>query len=131
MQPPLYFTSGTAAAQAITGSTEVVVATLNGVVTPYGANQTVVLRGQAYVTSGSTTTAVVCRIRRQSLTGTLVGDQTGQTAITAAGDNNIYEANASDTPGDVTGFTYVLTVQNTGGGTGGTTIYAVLDAFVY
>ena len=131
MQPPLFFTSGNAAAQAITGSTEIVVATLNGVVTPMGPNQTVVLRGHAFVTSGSTTTAVICRIRRQSLTGPLVGDQTGQTVITLAADSNVYEVGGSDTPGEVTAYTYVLTVQNTGGGTGGTTVYATLDAWVY
>ena len=105
--------------------------TLNGVVTPYGANQTVRLLGKTLLTSGSTTTAVVLRVRRASLTGTLVGDQTGQTTITAAADTNVYEAAVTDTPGDVTGFTYVLTAQQTGGGTGGTTVYATLDAFVF
>ena len=130
MQPPLFFNSGNAAAQAISGSTEVVVATLNGVVTPLGANQTVSLFGQAFITTGTTTTAVVVRIRRGSLTGTLVGDQTGQPVVAAAGSSNIYEANATDTPGDVTGFTYVLTVTDTGGGTGGTSVYATLQAFV-
>jgi hypothetical protein len=130
MQPPLYFTSGTAATQAISGATEVVVATLNGVVTPYGANQTVVLRGRAFITSPGSTTGVVLRIRRASLTGTLVSDQTGQTVITAAADSNIYEVGASDTPGDVTGFTYVLTVVCTAGSGAGSSIYASLDAFV-
>lgn len=131
MQPPLYFTSGNAAVQAISGSTEVVVATLNGVVTPLGPTMSVRLQGRAFVTGGTTTTAVVCRIRRSSLTGTLCGDQTGQTTITAAGDSNIYSVFASDSPGEISGGVYVLTVQNTGGGTGGTTIYACLDAFVF
>lgn len=129
MQPPLYFSSGNAAVQAISGSTEVVIATLNGVVTPLGS-QTVRLRGMAFVTSGTTTTAVVLRIRRASLTGTLVGDQTGQTVVTAAGDSNIYEVAGTDNPGEISGGVYVLTVQNTGGGTGGTTVYANLEAFV-
>lgn len=131
MQPPLFFTSGTAGVVALSGSTETVIATLNGVCTPMGATQNVTLRGTTLLTSGSTTTAVVLRIRRASLTGTLVGDQTGQTTITAAADTNLYDANAQDAPGDVTGFTYVLTAQQTGGGSGGTTVYARLDAFVW
>lgn len=131
MQPPLYFTSGIAGVVALSGSTEAVIATLNGVVTPLGANQTVRLRGSTLLTSGSTTTAIVLRVRRASLTGTLVGDQTGQTTITAAADTNLYERDVSDTPGDVSAFTYVLTAQQTGGGTGGTTVYAQLDAYVF
>ena len=131
MQPPLFFTSGIAGVVALSGSTEAVVATLGGVVTPYGATMNVALSGQVFVTTGTTTTAVICRIRRASLTGTLVGDQTGQPVVAAAGSANIYEANAVDNPGDVTGFTYVLTCTDTGGGTGGTTVYATLSAFVY
>lgn len=129
MQPPLFFTSGVAAITAISGSTETVVATLGGVVTPF-VNQNVTLFGQVLDTSGTTTTAVVVRIRRASLTGTLVNDQTGQTVEAAAGSTNLYEASGVDTPGEITGGIYVLTVQHTGGGTGGTTVYAILNAFV-
>lgn len=129
MQPPLFFTSGTAGVVALSTTVEAVIATLSGVVTPLG-NQTVTLSGTTLLTSGSTTTAVVLRIRRASLTGTLVGDQTGQTTITAAADTNVYEVRGVDTPGDVTGFVYVLTAQQTGGGSGGTTVYSRLDAFV-
>lgn len=125
----LQFFSGNAAIVAISGSTEVVVATLSGVVTPYGPG-TVNLSGAAFVTTGTTTTAVVCRIRRASLTGTLVGDQTGQPVVAAAGSANWYPVVAQDTPGDVTGYTYVLTVTDTGGGTGGTTVTAYLNAVV-
>ena len=128
MQPPLFFTSGTAGVQAISGSAETVVCTLSGVVTPLG-KQTVVLRGQVLDTTGSTTTAVVCQIRRASLTGTLVSDATGQAIAAAAGSTNMYEVNCSDTPGEITGGVYVLTVTHTGGGSGGTTVYAVLDAY--
>ena len=130
MQPPLFFTSGQTGVVALSGSTETVIATLSGVVTPYGP-QTVALRGRTLLTSGTTTTAVVLRIRRASLTGTLVDDQTGQTTITLATDTNIYEVAGDDAPGEITGGVYVLTAQQTGGGTGGTTVYAVLDAFVF
>lgn len=125
----LQFFSGPAAIQAISGSTEVVVATLSGVVTPYGPG-TVNLLGGVFVTTGTTTTAVVVRIRRASLTGTLVGDQTGQPVVAAAGSANWYPVMGQDTPGDVTGYTYVVTVQDTGGGTGGTTVTAFLNAAV-
>lgn len=126
---PLVFTSDLAAPVAMVGTTEVVVATLAGVVTPF-AGQTIKLRGSAMITSGTTTTALTVRIRRASLTGTLIDDQTAQSIDSAAGGTNIYEVLGTDAPGDVTGFTYVLTAQSTGGGTGGTTVYAVLEARV-
>lgn len=128
--PTAFFTSGVAAAQAITTSAEVVVATLAGVSNENG-NRTVRLAGKAFVTSGSTTTAVVCRIRRATLTGTLLNNQTGQTVITLAGNSNIYPVEAVDSIDPGTGYVWVLTVQDTGGGTGGTTVYATLDATVF
>lgn len=128
--PTAFFTSGVAGAQAITTSTEVVVATVRGVANENG-NRTVRLAGKAFVTSGTTTTAVVCRIRRATLAGTLLNDGTGQTVVTAAGDSNVYSVEAVDTIDPGTGYVWVLTVQDTGGGTGGTTVYATLDATVF
>lgn len=129
-QPSLFFASGNAGVVAMVSTTEVVVATLAGVVTPLGP-QTIQLHGAAFIKSGSTTTALTLRIRRASLTGTLVGDQTPQDIYTAAADSNWYPVNGSDTPGEVTGAVYVLTAQSTGGGTGGTTVTAFLNAVVY
>jgi len=123
---PLIFTSGVAGVVNLTGSTEAVVATCAGVVTRF-SGQTLKLNGFAVVTTGTTTTAVVVRIRQLSLTGTQVSPTSSQTVITAAGDSNAYPCYATDSPGDVTGYAYVLTVQQTGGGTGGATVYAVLE----
>lgn len=128
--PNLFYTSGIAAPVALATNVETVVATVRGIALQQYARQ-VRLSGKAVVVSGTTTTAVVVRIRRASLTGTLVSDETGQTVITAAGDSNAYPVEAVDSPGDGTGFVYVLTVQDTGGGTGGTTVYATLDAVAF
>lgn len=127
---PAFFTSGLAAAAALATNVEKVVATLTGIDIEQYA-RTIRLQGSAFVTSGSTTTAVVVRIRQGTLTGALVGDQTGQSVITAAASSNLYEANAIDAGVTGTGITYVLTVQDTGGGTGGTTVYAILNATVF
>lgn len=126
---PLFFTSGLTLATSISGATETVVATLSGPTTRY-AGQTVTLKGFALVTTGTTTTAVICQIRRASVTGTQVGDHTGQAIVAAAGTSNMYMAVATDTPGDVDAFTYVLTITNTGGGTGGSCVYGLLEARV-
>lgn len=126
---PLFYSSGIAGVTAISGSTETVVATLSNVVSRY-AGQNVNLHGFVLLTTGTTTTAVVVQIRRASLTGTQVGDHTGQPVVAAAGSTNGYDVYAVDTPGDIDQFVYVLTVTNTGGGTGGTTVYAFLEARV-
>jgi hypothetical protein len=127
---PQFFTSGIAAAQAITTTAEVVVATVSGIGSEQGS-RTVRLSGKAFVKSGTTTTAVVCRVRKATLTGTVLNDQTGQSVITAAAGSNFYGVEAVDQIDAGTGYVYVLTVTDTGGGTGGTTVYATLDAFVF
>jgi hypothetical protein len=127
---PAYYTSGLAGVVALSTNVEKVVATLTGIDIEQYA-RSVRLVGRVLDTSGSTTTAVVLRIRQGTLTGAVVGDQTGQSVITAAADTNIYETNGIDSGVAGTGITYVLTVQHTGGGTGGTTVYSTLDATVY
>lgn len=123
------YTTGVVAPVALVTNTETVVATLSGINLPNG-NGRIQLTGVAVVTSGTTTTAVVVRIRRGTLTGTLVSDGTGQTVVTAAGDSNAYPVTGNDSQDAGMGYSYVLTVQNTGGGTGGTTVYATLSALV-
>jgi hypothetical protein len=114
---------------ALSTNVETVVATLSGLALPMDSNQ-VVLSGTTMVTSGSTTTAVVVRIRQNGLTGTVVGNQTGQSVVTAAADTNVYSIVAVDNPTSSAGAIYVLTVQDAGGGSGGTTVYSVLTALV-
>lgn len=126
---PLVFSSGVVGVVALTGTTETVVATCGGCVTRY-AGQTFKIRGQSFITTGANQTGVILRIRQQSLTGTLVNDQTAQTIVTAGGDSDIYHAFGTDTPGDVTGYTYVLTAQQAGGSNNGATVYSDLEVRV-
>ena len=57
----------------LTTTAETVVATLTGVSTNQ-AGQQLALRGTYNITTGASTTALVTRIRRDSLTGTVVGE---------------------------------------------------------
>lgn len=109
---------------------ETVVATLAGVSTNQ-AGQTVALRGLANITLGATTTAVVMRVRRDSLSGAVVGEVQTEQIFTAAGsteDHEIYREESA--PGEFSGRTYVLTVSQTGAGGNGTVNNASLEAEV-
>lgn len=126
---PLTYTSGLVLATSISGATETVVATLAGPTTKY-PGQTLILSGRCLLTTGSTTTAVICQIRRASVTGTQIGDHTGQTIIGSAGGTNMYACEATDTGVDGSDLVYVLTITNTGGGTGGSAVYGILNCHV-
>lgn len=127
--PPLFFRSYNASPVAVTGSTEIVVATVSTVTMRY-PGQTVTLFGWCLDTTGSTTTAVILQWRRASLTGTQVGDHTGQTIAAAAGSTELFTRIAQDTPAEIDNSTYVLTLTHTGGGTGGTTVVSYGEACV-
>lgn len=129
MQPPLFFTSGPASSVQLDGANETAVITCSGVVTPLGP-QTVQLFGAVFLTTGADTTAITLAVRRLSLTGTLVGDAGPQQITAAVGTNNWYSINVADTPGDVTGYSYVLTVEAAGASANGETITGYLNAFV-
>jgi hypothetical protein len=126
---PMIYSSGTPATTAISGATEVVVATCAGVTDIY-AGQTIKLIGRALITTPGSTTSVAIQVRRVSLTGTQVGDSTPQAITAAAGTSNFYEVYAQDAPGDVANVTYVLTVTCTAGSGAGSCVYAVLEARV-
>lgn len=126
---PLISVSPDGGIVALSGATEAVVATVSGVTTRY-SGQSIYLFGNIMVTTGTTTTACVVQVRRASLTGTQVGDHTGQTIVAAAGSTNVYPVFAVDSGVDVSGAVYVCTVTDTGGGTGGTTVYGFLMAIV-
>jgi len=109
---------------------ETVVATLTGVSTNQ-AGQTVGLRGKANITLGTNTTAVVTRLRRDSVSGTVVGEVQTEQIATAAGsteDHEIYHEDAN--PGEFSGRTYVLTVSQTGASANGTVNNASLECEV-
>lgn len=126
---PLTYNSGLVLATAISGATEVVVATVSNITTRW-SGQTVTLLGFALVTTPGSTTAVTCQFRRTSLTGTQVGDHTAQAVTAAAATTNMYVAAATDTPGDVEAFTYVLTITCTAGSGAGSAVYGFIYADV-
>lgn len=104
----------------LTTTAETVVATVTGVSTSQ-AGQTVSIRGLANITLGTNTTAVVMRVRRDSLTGTVVGEVQTEQIFSAAGsteDHEIYREESN--PGEFSGRTYVVTVSQTGATANGT-----------
>jgi hypothetical protein len=100
---------------AITGSpsaaAETVVATLTGVELKY-SDQVIKLSGAINFTVGTSGNAATLRIRRDTLTGTLVGTaQTLPVTTVVATDTVIGAVNVSDQPGNVAGQVYVMTLQ--------------------
>lgn len=106
-------------------TTETVVATIPNVNTQDpGAN--VAIEATVTLTTGTATTAVVLRIRRGSVTGTIIGEAETDTPIGAAGSTDPYSIGATDQPGEVASQNYVVTVQQTAATGNGTAI----DSFV-
>lgn len=111
-------------------SAETVVATLTGTSTNQ-PGQFVGLRGKCNITTGGSTTALVSRIRRDSLTGTQVGETQTEQVKAAAGsseDVEIYREEAA--PGEFSGRTYVMTLSQTGAAANGTVNNASLECEV-
>jgi|SRR5688572_2866812 len=112
----------------LTTTTETVVATLSGVSTS-GAGRKIQLKGHAKITTGANTTALNLRIRRDSLTGTVVDESNPVQVEAAAGSTEDHEIPAEDVPtGEIFNATYVLTAQQTGASADGTAVYAYLEA---
>lgn len=109
---------------------ETVVATVTGISTNQ-AGQQVGIRGVINITLGTSTTAVVLRVRRDSLTGTVVGEvQTEQIATAAASTENheIYREDAA--AGEFSGRTYVVTASQTAAAANGTVNNASIEVEV-
>jgi len=94
-------------------NTETVVATLPGISTEFDG-QTVRLRGWLKATTGTGTTAGLMRIRRDSLTGTVVSEATAETGPFVASKTLDASVSADDASRTLAGATYVLTYQGTG-----------------
>lgn len=122
---PQEFSSPVATNVTVTNAVETVVATLSGITTD-GAGRRVALNGMIEHTTGTSTTAVVLRIRRGTDTTGTVVQTTTETIIGAVGSTDPYSVEVIDTPGDVNNQAYVLTVQQTGGAAAGTTVTAQL-----
>lgn len=128
--PGTIYSAFTTTDVAITAATEKVALTLAGVGTPY-TGMRVILSGWAVVTSGTTTTGIIVAVRRgTAITDTLVGEATNCVVGPAAGSNQLVAVAVIDTPGEIAGQSYVLTVLNTGGGTGGAILQSCLTATV-
>lgn len=106
---------------------ETVVATLAGVSTNQ-AGQVVALRGKANITTAANTTAIVTRIRRDSLTGAVVGEVQTEQISAAAGSTEDHEIYREDVgAGEFSGRTYVMTVSATAATANGTVNNASLE----
>lgn len=113
---------------ALVTTAEAVIATLAGISTN-GPGRTVRLKGQAKITTGTNTTAVNLRIRRDSLTGTEIAESNIVQNESAAGNTEDHDISAEDPlAGEVFNATYVLTAQQTAASANGAAIYAYLEA---
>lgn len=92
---------------------ETVVATVTGVSTNQ-PGQTVALKGTLNITTAGSTTALTLRVRRDSLTGTQVGETQTDTLYAAAGSSETHTIYREESnPGEFSGRTYVLTCAST------------------
>lgn len=99
---------------------ETVVATLSGVSTNQ-PGQTVAFRGNLTLTTGANTTAVTLRVRRDTVTGTVVGEAVPDAVSAAAGSVESHAVSvASTTLGEFGSGVFVLTAEQTGATTNGT-----------
>lgn len=125
------FSSGVTADTTLVTTAETVVATVTGVSTAQ-PGQFVDITGFANITLGASTTAVTLRVRRDSLTGTLVGEANAEQDFTAAGSTERHSIFAQEVnPGEFLGRTYVLTVQQTAASANGTVVDAGIEVEVY
>lgn len=92
-------------------NTETLVSTLVGVTSEF-PNQSVVLQAWVDWLPGTTATGVILRVRRDSLTGTLVSEANTDAAAAAQGQTPMIQA-VDSRPGEFAG-NYVLTVAGVG-----------------
>lgn len=107
---------------------ETVVATLGGVSTS-GPGRRVSLTGEFQITTGTNTTGLTIRIRRDSLTGALVGEANPVQVEAAAGSTEDHDIEVTDTPTlEIFNANYVLTVQQVAASANGSVLRAYLKA---
>lgn len=108
---------------------ETVVATLAGISTSL-VGQRVKLRGWVQLTLGAATTTVTLRVRRTSVTGTLVGEANPVAIPSAAATTGEFEICVEDSPGEIAGGTYVLTAEQASATGNGTALQSSLEAML-
>lgn len=122
-----YSVENTADVTVIT-TAETVVATLPGVSTsrPGGV---VHFFTELTMTTGSGTNALTLRVRRDGLTGALVGEGNAEAVEASAGNTETHTLATNDmVAGEIAGQTYVLTVQATGASANGTVLHSTVGA---
>jgi hypothetical protein len=109
---------------------ETVVATLAGVSLPR-AGHSVDLEGHVTLATGTATTGLTLRVRRDGLTGALVGETTPDAVEAAAGSVETHDITATDAaPGELANATYVLTAQQVAATGNGNVTHASLEASI-
>ena len=111
-------------------NTETVVATLAGITCEYDGS-TVRLHGWIKLTTGTGTTGGILRIRRDSLTGTVVIEPTSETGPFVASKTFDASVDADDASRSLAGATYVLTHIGVGDTGVATYLAASLTAEVF
>lgn len=120
------YSSEVAADTTLVTTAETVIATVAGVST-YRPGETLQIKGSATITNGTNTTALTFRVRRDSLTGTVVNNADPVQIETAAASSEDHDVSCEDSPaGEIANGTYVLTVQQTGASANGTALNASL-----
>lgn len=118
------------ATQAVTTTTELAVATLT--ISPGRPGQTVDLDGIVTLTTGTGTTGVTVRIRRGSgITGTVVQSSGVLAIVGAVGAVSDYGVQGTDTPGDVVGQQYTITIQQAAATANGSVTLATIQAVAH
>jgi hypothetical protein len=128
-RPHVYSTNVVSNANESAANTETVVATLVGVSAEF-AQQVVQFIGAVAITPGTTTTAMTVRVRRDSLTGTLVDTADVHTGDVVASKLSVLTFSKTDAPGELAGRTYVVTIQGAGEGTAAAIAAAMVTAIV-
>lgn len=115
--------------QVLTTSAEKLVVAIAGISSKH-AGQTLRLEGHINITTGTSTTAVVMRLREDSLTGNVIDTvETDSIAATAAGNPEDHFIAADFAPaGELSLKRIVLTVAQTGAAANGTINLATLRA---
>lgn len=103
----------------VAAATEEVIGTLNGFATN-AADTEIALTAWVAFTTGTLVTAAQLRIRRDSLTGTVVADSGDVTAGIAASSPTTMAINGTDNIPPSGQRSYVLTLETTGAGTANT-----------
>lgn len=113
---------------ALSTTTETAVLTLSGVSLD-GPSQSVLVFGYAAVTTGAGTTSLTFRVRRGTgVTGTVVGEPA--TVKAGASESVSGAISVIDSPGEVAGQAYTLTVQQVAATANGTVTEAAVQAVI-